>query len=275
MYEEYYSSIPDKNAYLSRIGIDDHDLPPTVETLDRLIMAHLMHVPFENIDVYDKGMTPSLAISELFEKIVTSRRGGYCFELNAAFMSLLESVGFEVHAAAARILWRRDSYPPYSHRVSLVTINAKRYFCDVGFGGPSPTRAILLDDAKPQDSESGRFVVKTGASDTKTVFRITDEGPEATLLFIAQPFAPVDFIPLNFYIANNASSMFLSKRIANLKTRDGSAAIDGDILRIHSDNEVSETKLETVEDTKNALRQYFGIIIADNLKTVAAVPNIV
>ena len=269
MYEEYYEKLPDRNAYLSRIGIDDHNLAPTVETLDRLIMAQLTHVPFENLDVYDREMTPSLAIPDLFDKIVTRRRGGYCFELNALFMSLLEAVGFEVHAAASRVLWRRNIFSPYSHRVTIVKIDGRRYFCDVGFGGPAPTAALLIDSDEKQSVGDERFVVKTGAEDAKTFFRVTDGTPDPILYFVAKPFDPIDFIPLNFYISKLETSLFSRKRVANLKTEGGNAAIDGDILRVRVGDETAEMKLDSLDATRRALLEHFGISFDADMKPVA------
>jgi N-hydroxyarylamine O-acetyltransferase len=52
----------------------------------------------ENIDIYD-AKRYSLNI-ETFLKKLSLGRGGYCFELNAMFMALLESIGFKCHAVA-------------------------------------------------------------------------------------------------------------------------------------------------------------------------------
>ena len=79
MFEEYYAPLPDRDAYLERIGLKGETLPPTAETLHRLISAHLATVPFENLDVYEKGLCPDLRVQGLFDKLVTYRRGGSCF----------------------------------------------------------------------------------------------------------------------------------------------------------------------------------------------------
>ena len=84
MYEELYAPLPDRAAYLERIGLRDEPMPLNAETLHKLMYAHLTHVPFENLDVLEKHMTPDLGIEALFDKIVVRRRGGYCFELGGA-----------------------------------------------------------------------------------------------------------------------------------------------------------------------------------------------
>jgi arylamine N-acetyltransferase len=62
--------------------------------------AHLMTVPFENLSIH-LSEPISLADVDLIEKIVTSRRGGFCYELNGAFGLLLEAMGAEVSRVAA------------------------------------------------------------------------------------------------------------------------------------------------------------------------------
>ena len=42
-------------------------------------------MPFDNLDVCELDIVPSLGIADLFDKVVIRRRGGYCFELNALF----------------------------------------------------------------------------------------------------------------------------------------------------------------------------------------------
>ena len=91
MYEEMYAPLPDAKAYAERIGLE-WPLTPDLDTLDRIILAHQCMVPFENLQCYDQGQEPSLAIETLFEKIVAQRRGGFCFELNALLLSFLKAL---------------------------------------------------------------------------------------------------------------------------------------------------------------------------------------
>ena len=120
MFEELYAPLPDKSRYLERIGLTEAPAP-TLETLDRLILAQLRHVPFENLDVYDADAEVSLAIEDLFDKIVVRRRGGYCFELNALFMSLLKEIGFDCYPVMVRVVWNGGAgvpadFAPRRHR---------------------------------------------------------------------------------------------------------------------------------------------------------------
>lgn len=54
--------------YLDRIGLRDAvPPPPTLETLRRLQSAHLLYVPYENLDLL-RGAITSLEHGALFEK---------------------------------------------------------------------------------------------------------------------------------------------------------------------------------------------------------------
>ena len=78
MYEALYAPIPDAEAYARRIGAP-WPITPDLPTLDQILYAHQRNVPFENLESYAKGIVPSLEIPALFDKLVTRRRGGYCF----------------------------------------------------------------------------------------------------------------------------------------------------------------------------------------------------
>ena len=88
-------------AYLDRIGAQR---PAVLDetTLRALHRAHLMTVPFENLSIHlDEPI--SLAEGDLVSKIVTRRRGGFCYELNGAFAFLLEALGAGVVRVGARV----------------------------------------------------------------------------------------------------------------------------------------------------------------------------
>jgi len=72
-------------AYLQRIGAER---PPVLDgrALGALHRAHLLAVPFENLSIH-LAEPISLDQDALVDKIVTRRRGGFCYELNGAFGS--------------------------------------------------------------------------------------------------------------------------------------------------------------------------------------------
>ena len=254
MYSALTEPLPDLTAYLRRIGIQEDTLEPTKENLDRLIYAQLTHVPFEDIMVYRDKTCPDLGIPALFDKIVTRRRGGYCFELNALFYALLQAVGYDVYPVACRIRYGFDMIRPLSHRASIVTIDGKKYFADVGYGGPSARCAV------PFDGEAEDFFV-TQDGNTTTVCRHEEDGDKPVISFDDRPFLPIDFIPLNYQIAMGPGSYFQMVLLVNLSTDTGSKSITGDVFKCHVNGEVTERKLATDEELLQTLKEEFGICL--------------
>ena len=73
----------DIQQYLQRINYVD-SIHPTIEVLSKLQLMHLMNVPFENLDIHNNTR---IDLTNLFNKIVTRKRGGFCYELMAFFMN--------------------------------------------------------------------------------------------------------------------------------------------------------------------------------------------
>ena len=67
-------------AYLDRIAVARPDVldPAALRALHR---AHQLTVPFENLSIH-LSEPISLDEDKLLDKIVTRRRGGFCYELN-------------------------------------------------------------------------------------------------------------------------------------------------------------------------------------------------
>jgi len=91
----------DVAAYLDRIGYTG-ELTPSEPVLRELHRAHLLAVPFENLDI-SRGVPIQLDYPALFGKIVTRRRGGFCYELNGLFAELLRALGFSVKLLSASV----------------------------------------------------------------------------------------------------------------------------------------------------------------------------
>ena len=253
MFEEYYAALPDREAYLARIGLQGEALPPTAETLHRLICAQLAHVPFENLDVYERGLCPELGVPALFDKIVTRRRGGYCFELNGLFQKLLEALGYRCCSVVVRIL-RGETVPYPAHRGLIVELPEGRAYCDVGFGGAVPFWPAYLDGRETPDG----FSVERDGADLY-LCAPGKNGKARQLMFMDVPAYPVDFIPMNIHMSQWHESYFRMRPMASLRTETGGVSLDGDTLRIRRGDEVEERKLCSRADFFDALREHFGI----------------
>jgi N-hydroxyarylamine O-acetyltransferase len=108
------------------------------------------------------GRPVALDLRSLEHKLVQSRRGGYCFEQNLLFKHVLNASASTSQRSprASFGSGRLDEVRARSHMVLLVALGERRYFCDVGFGGLTPTAPIELavDIEQPTPHETFRVV---------------------------------------------------------------------------------------------------------------------
>lgn len=124
------------DRYLKRIGLD-HRPPATLEGLRTVHRAHLLAIPYENIDV-QLGRSVTTAIAPIYEKIVERGRGGWCYEMNGSLGWALKELGFNVtRATGAVVRSLKGEAVVGNHLVLRVELPEGLYLADVGFGdGP-------------------------------------------------------------------------------------------------------------------------------------------
>src|SRR3989337_113684 len=114
----------DPNTCLARIGAV-RPLAPSAEALSSLQVAHGLHVPFEILDIVI-GRSISLELPAIFDKIVSRRRGGFCYELNGLFAWLLRELGFDVTLLSARVAGGDGGFgPEFDHLILLVQLDER------------------------------------------------------------------------------------------------------------------------------------------------------
>lgn len=196
----------DLDAYLFRIGYSG-ERSPTFETLAAVHLAHVTTIPFENLDIF-LGRPIRLDLESLQQKLVGSRRGGYCFEHNSLLAAALEHLGFPVTRLAARVRLGAREVPPRTHMLLEVKAGGRDWLADVGFGGIGPILPLELSspEVSRQFAWSYRLVEHPG-------FRILQslQGEEWVDLyeFTPEPHYPVDFEVANHYIATHPDSKFV------------------------------------------------------------------
>ena len=244
--------------YLERIGVKDADV--SEKSLGLLMKCHLESVPFENLDVFHAHSEPSLDINDLFEKIVIKRRGGYCFELNGLFCALLDSLGFKAESRTARIPYGKNFPAPKAHRIIIADTGERKYFCDIGFGGPVPYSPIPLEFGKTFVCDAGRSY-RFEEREDGILLETEKDGEYVPLLFFSSKASdPVDFLPLNAFCSRSCHEPFLKKQMMWRLTREGiKYSLNGGLLKITGGERDEEYILDTEDALREALDKYFGV----------------
>jgi N-hydroxyarylamine O-acetyltransferase len=146
----------DVNAYLERINYRD-STTANLNTLRAIHRAHLLTVPFENLDI---ALGRKIALDEetLTRKIVERRRGGFGYELNGAFAALLRSLRFHVSLLSARVARNEGEGPEFDHLCLRVDLD-EPWLVDVGFG-ESFLEPLRLQTKVDQSDPVGTFRIE-------------------------------------------------------------------------------------------------------------------
>ena len=240
-------------GYLDRLH-QPRPAAATPDALRALHLAHLDHVPFENLSVA-LGEPIDLDPAALAAKIVDRRRGGFCYELNGLFAQLLTALGYEVTLLAGRVWNGRAWGPPLDHLALRVhCADGTLWLADVGFGEHSryPLRA---DEAGEQDDPNGRFQVV--ALDGGDVDVLRDGTPQYRLE--PHPRALPDFTAMSWYQTHSPIPHFSRSTICSRQTPNGRVSISGHRLIETARGVRSETELRDTSALADAYERHFGI----------------
>jgi N-hydroxyarylamine O-acetyltransferase len=249
----------DTNAYLKRINYRG-SLAPSAETLRELQLAHLLAVPFENLSIHAKQPIV-LADEALFTKIVKRRRGGFCYECNGLFASLLRALGFEVAMLSAEVANADGVFGPAFDHMTLMVSLEQRWLADVGFGD-SFREPLLLDEPGEQLQGNRGYQIVTGGSVFTLMQRIEDGEWKAQYRFTLQPHEYGDYADMCRYHQTSLESHFTRARICSLATEEGRITLsDMRFITTSTTNEQQERNLTNDAEYAAILRERFGIVI--------------
>ena len=213
----------DVKAYLSRIGYRG-GTEPTAANLAALVRAHRLAVPYETLDIW-RGRHTTLATDELFDKIVTRRRGGYCFELNGLFAALLRELGYNVREYFGRWHFGEEAaIPKRRHRVPVVALPGHpNVIADVGIGLPFLTGPLDLVFAVPQQVDGKTYRIIRDETLSAVVEAKRRDGSWTRLFsFDTAPQLPIDFAYVHYWCETHPTSVFRRGLSAFLPNADGS-----------------------------------------------------
>jgi N-hydroxyarylamine O-acetyltransferase len=253
-------------AYFERIGYSGPQ-QATSETLHALHRLHPQVIPFENLDAL-RGRTPRLDLGSVFAKLVSGRRGGYCYEHNLLFRAVLDTLGFGTTGLAARVMWNSPAaLPPRTHMILLVETPNETWLADVGFGSMTLTAPLLFDTGREQATphepfrldliERGDFLLQVKLGDAwRPIYR-----------FDLEPQFPADYDMANHYVSTYPDSLFVNHLVvARVMPGERRTLLDTTLTRRGNTEPTRESKrdLASTEELRGVLQDAFGLVLADS-----------
>jgi N-hydroxyarylamine O-acetyltransferase len=260
--------------YLRRVGIDD-DVPPTVETLRRLHIAHRETFLFENLAIQTGGAV-SVALDAIERKFIDERRGGYCFEHNTLFAGVLREIGFSPVTLLGRVRRGPPERWARTHMVLKVAVDGDVWLADVGFGGVGLLEPIRLSEGTVAEQAGLAYELRREPSDRGSAgvlwvlamrdpARLVHDGA-ASLVdmyeFSEDPQTAGDVEVANHFTSTHPDSIFRKTLTIQRSARDGRVILRGDTLTRYQDGRTIEETIAR-ERVKDVARDLFGIELPD------------
>jgi N-hydroxyarylamine O-acetyltransferase len=204
----------DLDAYLARIGVDDGP------DLARLHRAQVTAIPFENLDPR-RGIPVSLELEDIERKLVSNRRGGYCFEQNLLLKAALEALGAKVDIFLARVRVGRPGPRPRTHLLLGVQAGGTTWHADVGFGHGTLREPIPFGTGGEYEQAGWRHrVVEDGRE--LVLQSVAQDGEWVDLYgFVPEPVPLIDVVTSNWYTCTYPHSPFVTGLIVSAQRPDG------------------------------------------------------
>ncbi|HET9030978.1 MAG TPA: arylamine N-acetyltransferase [Candidatus Aquilonibacter sp.] len=240
------------HQYLRRIEYGG-PLHPSRQTLHALHRAHLLAIPFENVDVQLREKRP-FTLDAVFEKIVEQRRGGWCYEMNGLFGWALGELGFKADYIACAVDRQKNGDRALMNHLALIVHLDQPFLADVGFGNglaaPMPLREGTFND--------GRFD-----------FRLTRDGDwwrfhnhrleSMTYDFTQEPHAYEQFEHKARMLATTAESPFVQNLIAIKLLEDGMVRLTNAAFTRYDANEMVEETAPNAAELARILKEHFDL----------------
>lgn len=248
----------DTEKYLRRIGIEDFHIPVTAASLKLLQRQHLLNVPFENLDIHWKRRI-LLDTGRFYEKIVETKRGGFCYELNGLFNELLRSLRFRTRLVSARVSDGKGGFGrEYDHLAILVIIGELEFLADVGFGDFTAEPLRVVADLEQTD-KNGVFVLRRFDDGYLKVAKKDGDSWQSEYIFAPFGRDLAEFAEMCDFHQTSPESHFTQGKVCS-RMLDGGRKTLTDKKFIETKNgEKRETEVNSEDEFYEILAREFGI----------------
>jgi len=265
--------------YFARIGLSE---PPAAdaEGLAKVQQAHRRSVTFENLDIM-LGRGIAVDSDAVFDKLVTQRRGGYCFEQNRLFGDMLAAMGLASRALLARVLLGAptDEPPPRTHTLLLLEIGGESWIADAGFGGSFIPPMRLADGFEVRTADGarhrlrrigapgqvpGEWLLERAGRPAATDGRAAPhEDWQAQYAFDTAAAERADLEQANHWTATRPGTRFTSLHIVSGVLPDGFAALTDRQLSMSRGGASESREIADAGDYRATLRDMFALELSE------------
>ncbi|HEV7671695.1 MAG TPA: arylamine N-acetyltransferase [Thermoanaerobaculia bacterium] len=249
----------DLDAYLARIAYSG-PREATLSTLTALHTAHVIAIPFENLDILlGRGIDLDLAVLE--RKLVAGRRGGYCFEQNTLFRAALERLGFRVSSLAARVQVGATAVRPRTHMLLSVDVEGEVWIADVGFGGGGLVVPVpLVEGRETWLGGLGGLGHRLRREGEIWVLEGSSEGAWGDFYaFTLEAQHPADFVMANHFTSTFPSSPFVNNLTVQRSWPEGWLVLRNRDLTLRESGVTTSDTIRDPDHLLEVLRDRFGL----------------
>ena len=226
--------------------------------LTELQRQHLHHIPFENLDVI-RQVPIYLNVQSIFNKIVQAKRGGYCYELNGLFQTLLTLLGYDAHLVAATVLRPNGQWAKADTHATIVVYLDQPYLVDVGFGAATPRSPIPLDGSERIDI-NGTYKLMQASEQTFDLIQENETGSRTLYRFNSAKKNLVDFHEGCVFNQVDKESSFTHHDIVSCAIDTGRITLTNHTLTV-VENGVHTISELSAEDKIHVLQTVFKLYV--------------
>lgn len=246
------------DEYLKRINCND-GLHVDLDTLIKLHESHVIHVPFENLDI-QSNIQIVLEENHLFRKVVGHRRGGFCYELNYLFWSLLKHIGFDAWIISARIFDEGVEGPEFDHMAVIVDLHGVEWLVDVGFGDLFVRPLEIGGENVQFDGRHYFSITKTAGQSYVLSMAVNSAIPTMKYTFQNKPRKVEDFFPQCIWKQSSPNSYFVKNKVVTLATPNGRKTLFNAKFIEKNNGVRKEREVQNLREEEQLLKNEFGLV---------------
>ncbi|MEC2940423.1 arylamine N-acetyltransferase [Bacillus cereus] len=251
-----------QNQLFTRLNLKKRN-EVTFEELPTILFSFAHTIPFENLDVIARN-TNQISLENLREKILTSSRGGLCYELNTLFYYFLKNCGYDVQLALGTVYkndinaWALED----GHITIILTYDNLQYLIDVGIASLVPLVPVpFTGESVSSKNDSYRVRRKDTSKGNYVLERIDTDGEWKVCHAFYKP--NIDEIVINDVqrrVIEDEKSIFNKGPIAVKLTNSGHISLTNTSL-----TEVIHGEKTKREITENQYKEFLYTLFAIKL----------